>query len=137
VKSALKSKKSKGTSTSGLGGIDNQDIPGLVLQILVCIGVDEDIVPLDNEDVYLGNLWHTIISSGFLALDLHLNLRKTSVYSSESDEDFQMRCEATVFSLHKLFAFKQMFIGRTSFYGGIKWHTILHFCYFRKLYGAE
>jgi hypothetical protein len=47
VKSALKSKKSMGTSTNGLGGIDHQDIPGLVLQILVCIGVDEDIVPLD------------------------------------------------------------------------------------------
>ena len=29
-----------------------------------------------------------------------------------------------------------MFLGKTSLYGGIKWHSILHFCYFMKLYGV-
>jgi len=125
-----------GTSTSGLGSIDHQDIPGLVLQILISIGVDDEIIPLDYEDKFLGNLWNTVITSGFLALDLHFNLRKSELDHSESNEDFQLRCEATIFSLHKLFAFKQLFMGKTSFYGGIKWHTILHFCYFRRLYGV-
>ena len=75
----MKSAKSMGRATGSLGGLDNQDIPGLIVQMLVSIGVDESIVPLDYEDPYLGNLWTCILESGFLVLDLHFTLNRREI----------------------------------------------------------
>jgi hypothetical protein len=104
--------------------------------MLICIGVDESILPLDYEDEVLGNLWLCITESGFLVLDLHFSLSKSSSEISDTVDDMQDRVEATAFSMHKLFAFKQMLLGKTSLYGGIKWHSILHFPYYRDLFAS-
>ena len=79
LKTALHSKKNMGIGTSGLGGMRFQDMPSLVLKLMLSIGVLGDIIPNEYNDSVLGNLLEVIQISGFKILDLYFNLSRHKI----------------------------------------------------------
>lgn len=68
-----------GMGTSGLGGMRFQEMPSLILKMMLSIGVFGDIIPNEYNDVALGNLLEVIMISGFKLLDLYFNLSRSQI----------------------------------------------------------
>jgi len=125
---------SKETSTSGLGGIDHQYIPSLVLQLLLAIGFDGDILPNTKnwesakypKLKKFGSLTDVVVSAGFIVLDLFYTLSRKEFTLGQLQELKELISTAQT-HLHRLFTVKQLLIGSKKPYGGIKLHMLYHF----------
>ena len=107
-----------GTSTSGLGGLNHQEIPSLILQILLCIGTNEDILPDNYVLSGLGNVKSAIMRSGYKALNHFFNLRRTS-YTREQLLHLQEQGQSVHYDFLLLWRIKCTLLKTTSNYGGI------------------
>jgi hypothetical protein len=96
VKSALKSNKSKGGGTTGMGGMRFQDMPSLILQLVICIGTNGDIIPNDYNDCHLGNVLKCVLVTGFKLLDLFLNLSRREFSKSTHIPELYISCQGKV-----------------------------------------
>jgi hypothetical protein len=93
VKSAVKSKKNMGMGTSGLGGMRFQDMPSMILQMMLSIGVLGDVLPTDYNDSTLGNLLECSLVAGFKLLDLYYNLSRREISRAAHLADLGVACE--------------------------------------------
>ena len=105
-------------STSAMSNLDSQDIPGLVLQMLVILGADDTVLP-NNFVVEEGtDLKEVALRSGYKALNLFLNLRRTS-FTNEQLEDLIVQTRSLHYDMYSLFRCKQILLGINSNYGGM------------------
>ena len=110
--------ENKGLSTSGLGGINHQQIPSLVLQMLICIGYNGEIIPnhVIINDI-IGNLVELIITVGYKALNYFFNLRRTTFLKSDLIV-LSQQAESLHTDMLKLFRAKQIILKKRGNYGG-------------------
>ena len=110
--------ENKGLSTSGLGGINHQQIPSLVLQMLICIGYNGEIIPNDVfiNDV-IGNLVELVITVGYKALNYFFNLRRTTFLKSDLIV-LSKHAESLHTDILKLYRAKQILLQKEMNYGG-------------------
>ena len=125
-------------STSGLGGLKNQDIPSLMLQMLCCIGFAGDIIPNEYVTEVSGtnfNVLEAVQRSGYRSLNYFANLRRLSFTKSQVRA---LICESR--SLHYDFLLlhrvKSELINVDGDYGGVKWHHSLIFPFKIAMYGC-
>jgi hypothetical protein len=119
---------SKRTSGSGtLGLIDSQDVPQLVLQMILCIGDGDEIIPSDFiVDEPLGNLLECIITSGKLLLEVYYWCNMKSISLSQIRRLPEI-FESALYQFQRLYAFKCWFRNQYSLNDrGIKMHGLLH-----------
>jgi hypothetical protein len=93
VRSAVKSKKSMGMGTNGLGGMRFQDMPSMILQMMLSIGVLGTIIPTDYYDPHLGNLLECTLVAGFKLLDLYYNLSRRELSRTSHLPDLDVSCQ--------------------------------------------
>ena len=98
IKSAVRTKKSMGMGTSGLGGMRFQDMPSMILQMLLSIGVLGDVLPTDYIDSELGNLLECSLVAGFKLLDLYYNLSRREISRISHLEDLGVACQGNALS---------------------------------------
>lgn len=135
------------SSTGGLGGVDHQFIPNLLLQILLCIGTTGDILPnlskwntdFNNKLKFpiqdIGNITEIVHSSGFLVFDLYKTLER-SHFSFSQIMYLQQTVKTLQVHMHRLFALKQLLCNSNKPYKGIKLHIIKHIIDGIVLYGC-
>ena len=135
------------SSTGGLGGIDHQFIPTLVLQLVMCIGTKGDIVPnttawnnkfsktLQFSIQNIGNITEIIYSSGFLVFDFYKTLQR-SVFSLTQIRHLQQTVKTLQVHMHRLFSLKQRMCNSNKPYKGIKLHIIKHMINGIMLFGS-
>ncbi len=108
-----------GTSTSGLGGLDHQEVPSMVLQILLCIGTNNSIIPNDFEIEGLGNVKKIIMRSGYKAMNHFFNLRRSS-YSLDELIKLEDEGQSVHYDFLLLYRLKATMLENNSNYGGKK-----------------
>jgi hypothetical protein len=137
----------KDSSTGGLGGIDHQFIPSLLLQMLMCLGTKGDILPnttkwnskfgiklafgLGN----IGNITEIVYSSGFLVFDFFKSMQRSD-YSITQIRDLQQIVKTLQVHMHRLYSLKQRLCNSNKPYRGIKLHIIKHVVDGILLYGV-
>ena len=107
-----------GTSTSGLGGLDHQEVPSMVLQLLLCIGTNNDIIPDDYELPKLGNVKMVVMRSGYKAMNHFFNLRRTS-FTEEELIKLDEQGQSVHYDFILLFRMKCILLENSSNYGGL------------------
>jgi hypothetical protein len=112
--------KRKKLSNSAMSNLDHQDVPGIVLQLLICI-LDEDITPKDFNYVLTNdrtvNLRNTILSAGWKSLNLFFNLRRTS-FTPVQLLDLTGQTRSVIYDMYVLFRLKQDLLKVSNNYGG-------------------
>jgi hypothetical protein len=110
--------KNKALSTSGLGGLNHQQVPSLVLQMLICIGFNGEIIPNNFiPNTTIGNLVELVIIVGYKALNYFFNLRRTTFLKSGLPA-LSKHAESLHVDLLKLFRAKQIILNKRANYGG-------------------
>ena len=110
--------ENKTLSTSGLGGINHQQIPSLVLQMLLCIGYNGDIIPnnIFINDI-IGNVDELVITVGYKALNYFFNLRRTTFLKRDLIV-LSQQAESLHTDMLKLYRAKQIILKKEGNYGG-------------------
>jgi len=113
--------RKKKLSNSAMSNLDHQDVPGIVLQILICI-LDESIFPKEynfrlSNNINI-NMRNTILIAGWKCLNLFFNLRRTAFSRSQLD-DLMTQIKSVIYEMYVLFRLKQDLLGVTNNYGGL------------------
>lgn len=126
-------------ATGGLGGIEAQKIPMLMLQTLCCIigacAMRNKILPADISWYRSHVRWvqvekafpvlEVIVRTGFLLLDLHYNMRK-SKWNTDQLKELYTLIHSVQFHVILLWNVKQDLLHSAKLYKGYKLHTLEH-----------
>lgn len=144
---AVKRKGVKGQeqATSGLGGIEHQKLPHLILQVLFAIDSASDGVLPRNRDWLSEQMeksnargpantqrkWSICVEScvvraGFAVLDLHYTLRRAA-FTRTMCEELKEVVASAQFHMLRMHTLKQVLVGSNKQYQGIKYHLLQHF----------
>lgn len=116
-----------GMSTANLIGLNHQDVPSLVLQVLLCIGNDGAIIPKGLQLApHLENLDVIVMRSGMRALNFFYNLRRQSFIKPDHIERLKRESASLHYDMSQLFRAKQLILKKTGNYGGKLTHVIIH-----------
>lgn len=143
--------KGDSNSTSSLGGLSQQKYPHLITQLLLCIGIKKSggVLPVGKKwcRKFLssnGNggssrlpdfcISEAVLTSGYVLLDLHFNLKRT-VFSNTQLQQLNDVIVNAQFHTLRLYALKQILLGSTKKYSGIKMHALTHMPGCIALYG--
>lgn len=91
----------------------------MVLQILLCIGNSNDILPDTCELEGLGNVKQVIMRSGYKAMNHFFNLRRTS-FTLEELMKLDEQGQSVHYDFLLLYRMKATLLGNASNYGGKK-----------------
>lgn len=132
------SRAKKEQATQGLGSIEAQKIPMLMLQMICCLisrFPDSSLLPTTSEWMSTNCYWiksekclpilDVVLKSGLTLLDLHHNLRRRSWHTS-SLKDLHCSIISTQFYFMLLWESKQSMLRTTSSYTGWKPHMLSH-----------
>lgn len=132
------SRLKKQQATQGLGSVEAQKIPMLVMQMLCCLVSDtrnETILP--NGSTWMAEhcpwikfdkcfpILSTIVKSGVTLLDLHYNLRRAS-WRTLGIKDLQNTINTTQFYFNLMWECKQTLLRSRAEYTGWKPHMLSH-----------
>jgi len=116
-----------GMSTANLIGLNHQDVPSLVLQMLLCIGNDGAIIPKGLQLApHLENLDVIVTRSGMRALNFFYNLRRQSFQNPDHIQRMKRESASLHYDMSQLFRAKQLILKKTDNYGGKLTHVIIH-----------
>jgi len=114
-------------STANLIGLNHQDVPSLVLQMLLCIGNDGAIIPKGLQLApHLESLDVIVTRSGMRALNFFYNLRRHSFKNPDHIQRMKRESASLHYDMSQLFRAKQLILKKTGNYGGKLTHVIMH-----------
>lgn len=132
------SRSKKEQATQGLGGLEAQKIPMLVLQMICCLLSDmpRDTLLPDNPAWMMRycpwirpekcfSILDVVVKSGVTLLDLHHNLRRTS-WQTSTILDLHNTIITTQFYFNLLWECKQSLLRARGSYSGWKPHMLSH-----------
>lgn len=145
------SAKGDANTTSSLGGLSQQKYPHLIMQLLLCISIKRNggVLPIgkqwcrkfvqphaETRGVRMPEFCvsETVLTSGYVLLDLHFNLKRT-VFSNTHLQQLNDIIVNAQFHTLRLYALKQILLGSTKKYAGIKMHALTHMPGCIALYG--
>lgn len=115
-----------GMSTANLIGLNHQDVPSLVLQMLLCIGNEGAIIPKGMKLApHLENLDVIVVRSGMRALNYFYNLRRQSFSKPDQIERLKRESASLHYDMTQLWRAKQLILKTTGNYGGKITHVII------------
>lgn len=157
-----KDNKAQENTTSGLGGIEHQKLPHLILQVLFAIcSANDGVLPKSREWLSentackaptTGNFqasqparrseqWpggicieSCVLRAGFAVLDLHYTLRR-GAFTVKMLEDLREVIASAQFHMLRMHTLKQTLLGSNKPYQGIKYHLLQHYPECIALYG--
>jgi len=115
----------KKLSTTGMGNLNFQDVPGIVLQILLIVGPDESILTgklilsltRSSGIVEEVSVRQSVLESGYKLLSHFFNLRRTN-FTPKQVSDLGTLSRSVHYDMYRLFWCKQVILGVRSNYGG-------------------